>query len=57
MIEILSSKEYNLEFDEVGIFQMEFNCLCQNKYLFTIKEYDNGDITLKIDILGLKDKN
>ncbi len=55
--EIIAGKEYNLEFNEKGTWEMCFNCFCGNKYDFQIKEYDNGDITLKIDVLGMDKKN
>jgi len=54
--EIEEHEEYPMEFDK-GEFSLRFKCLCGNEYLFSIFLYDDGLMTLKIDTLGIKEKN
>jgi hypothetical protein len=55
-VEISAGEEYPLEFED-GEFKMRFNCFCSNEYMFSIFMYDDGTLTLKIDPLGIKEKN
>ena len=54
--ELIDHEEYPLEFND-GEFSLRFKCLCGNEYLFSIFLYDDGLMTLKIDMLGIKEKN
>ena len=55
-LKIEESEEYHMEFEK-GEFLLRFKCLCGNEYLFSIFLYDDGLMTLKIDTLGIKEKN
>ena len=54
--EIEEHEEYPMEFEE-GEFSLRFMCFCGIVYLFSIFIYDDGLMTLKIDTLGIKEKN
>ena len=54
--EIIAGEEYPMEFED-GEFKIRFGCFCGNGYMFSIFSYDDGTLTLKIDPLGIKDKN
>ena len=53
---VIEHEEYPMEFDK-GEFSLRFKCLCGNEYMFSIYIYDDGLMTLKIDTLGIKEKN
>ena len=53
---IVSGEEFPLEFED-GEFRMTFSCYCGNSFIFSIFRYDDGTLTLKIDPLGIKEKN
>ena len=55
-LKIEEHEEYHMEFEK-GEFSLRFKCLCGNEYLFSIFIYDDGLMTLKIDTLGIKEKN
>ena len=54
--ELMEGKEYPMEFKD-GEFKMKFGCYCKNEYVFSIFMYDDGTLTLKIDRLGIEEKN
>jgi len=54
--EIEGGEEYPLEF-EGGEFSLRFQCICGTEYMFSIYAYDDGLLTLKIDMLGMREKN